>query len=298
MSKFYKVLLTVLLLAIIATGTLYFFKGNVLDIYDKFYNNFGENLQNFNKTDLGNIVSEIKKEIFTPPPLNIGGESNQVVLVRAKVIAQTNIQRYDNGALPPLSENAKLDAAALSKANDLFKNQYFEHVSPSGVDPGELVKNFGYDYIVAGENLILGNFKDEKEAVQLWMDSPGHRANILNNRFTEIGVAIIKGTYKGQTVWIGVQEFGLPLSSCAELNINLKSQINLNQNKLDQLSLQIDAKKDELEGTNKRSSQYNTLVDKYNQLVAQYNSLNQETKSLIAQYNSQVNVFNQCVAGN
>src|SRR3989344_3216924 len=109
-----------------------------------------------------------------------------------------------------------------------------------------------------GENLILGNFLSEKEAVQHWMDSPGHRANILNNRFTEIGVAFIKGQYQGDTVWIGVQE---------------------------------------IENTNSKSSRYNVLVDEYNALVASYNPLNQETKNLIFQYNSQVNNFNQCVAG-
>ena len=134
--------------------------------------------------------------------------------MQSKIISETNLQRQENGDLPALKENTDLDETASAKAADIFKNQYFEHVSPSGVDPGKLVESYGYDYIVEGENLILGNFSSEKEVVADWMASPGHRANILNNRYTEIGVAIVKGTYKGEESWVGVQEFGLPLSTC------------------------------------------------------------------------------------
>ena len=263
----------------------------------KVYNNLGENLEKLNKLDFENVVNEFKKEILAPAPLNVGGEKNEVVLTKAKIIAQTNIQRYDNGTLPPLIENTKLDLAAMAKAQDMFKNQYFEHVSPSGVNPGDLVKGFGYDYIVTGENLILGNFKSEAELVQRWMDSPGHRANILNDRFADIGVAIIKGNYKGQVVWIGVQEFSLSLSACAQPEIPLKNQIDFNKIRLDQMSLQIDAKKEEINSANQKSSKYNVLVDEYNNLVAEYNYLSQETKNLIVRYNNEVNNFNQCVAG-
>ena len=232
---------------------------------------------------------------MTPPPLNIGGSENNVVLTRAKIIAQTNIQRYDNGTLPPLIENAKLDLAASKKAQDLFAKQYFEHVSPSGVDPGTLVKSVGYEYIVTGENLILGNFTSEAQLVQDWMNSPGHRANILNNRYRDIGVAIVKGTYKGQTVWIGVQEFGLSLSVCKQPSDGLKSQIDSDKTQLDQLSAQIDAKKSQIDSTDPNSPAYRQMVDDYNTMVNQYNQLVQETKNLINDYNDQVNTFNQCV---
>ncbi len=254
-------------------------------------------IQNFQKSDLGNLVQQVKEEILAPNPLNIGGAANNVVLVASKVIIETNLARKENGNLPALAENAKLDAAAKAKANDMFKNQYFEHISQSGVDPGALAKSYGYDYIVEGENLILGNFKDEHEVVQLWMASPGHRANILNNRYVDIGVAMVKGTYKGQTAWIGVQEFGLPLSSCKQPNEALKNQIQSNKGTLDQEALALDAKRAEINGADPRSQKYNQLVDEYNAMVAQYNSLSEITKSLIAEYNTQINVFNTCVAG-
>jgi len=289
MNQFLKLLIRIAVVALIFAGFYYFFGDFILKTYN-------DNLEKLEETDLGDIINEIKKEVLAPSPLNIGGQPNQIVLVKSKIIAETNIQRYNNGLLLPLIENAKLSQAALAKANDMFAKQYFEHVSPTGVGPGDLVKSYGYEYIVTGENLILGNFKDEKEVVQLWMDSPGHRANILNERFTEIGVAIVKGTYKGQTAWIGVQEFGLSLSSCDQPSESLKGQIDLNQDSIDQLLLQLNAKKAELESTNRRSPQYNKLVDEYNQLVKEYNKLVQETKILILQYNNQINAFNECVS--
>lgn len=292
MEKIKRIIILVIIL--LALGAGFYFKDDLSNIYKDFNNGFEE----FKKTEIGNLITEIGKEVFTPPPLNIGGTKNQVILIQAKIIAETNIQRYDQGdGLLPLFENEKLNKAALAKANDMFLNQYFEHISPSGISPGELVQNYGYEYIIAGENLILGNFASEKDLVQAWMDSPGHRANILNDRYTEIGVAIIKGEYEGNTVWIGVQEFGVPLSACSEPSDSLKNQIDSYKNQLDSLSIQIDQKRNQLNNTNPRSKQYDDLVDEYNQLVEQYQSLANEAENFIVQYNNQVNIFNQCVAG-
>lgn len=262
----------------------------------RFYNNLTKQIQNFQKTEVGSTISEITKEVFAPMPLKVGGIEKPVVLLKFKVIAETNIQRQNNG-LALLLENEKLSAAALAKAQDMFKNQYFEHESPSGIKPGELVSQFGYKYILAGENLILGNFSDEKEVVQKWMDSPGHRANILNNRYTEIGVAIIKGVFNGENVWIGVQEFGLPLSVCPQPDAALKDQIDFNKTQLDELSLLIDEKREQIENTNPRLAAYRQMVNDYNQLVVRYNSLAEQVKLEILQYNTQVNIFNSCVQG-
>jgi len=288
-----SVIIFVIAVIIVAFAAGIYFKDSLLGVYRA----VGTNLQAFEKTNFGNIVSQVQQEIVSPPPLNIGGQANSAVLVKSKIIAQTNIQRYNNGMLAPLIENAKLNAAAQAKAQDIFKNQYFEHVSPSGVDPGTLVKKYGYDYLISGENLILGNFSSEQEVVQDWMNSPGHRANILNNRFVDIGVAIEKGIYQGHTVWVGVQEFGVPLSSCPMPPTALKNQIDANKAQLDQLSAQIDAKKVQIQNSDSHSQEYNSLVNEYNQLVNQYNALAQQTKNFIADYNAQVNSFNQCVAG-
>jgi len=254
---------------------------------------FKENLPKINK-DFGNLIAEATKEVLTPPPLNVGGIDKKVVLTADAIIEETNLQRQENGDLPALSENELLTEAALAKAQDMFKKQYFEHESPSGVTPGQLVQNAGYEFIVAGENLILGNFFSEKELVQAWMDSPGHRANILNNKYTEIGVAVIKGTYEGRSVWIGVQEFGLPLSTCPDPSEALKMQIEQTKASLEGMSTQIEQIKDEIKNTDRRAENYNNLVSLYNQLVANYNSAAENLKSQISQYNIEVNNFNNC----
>lgn len=277
---------------VVALAAIVYFSFYFADDAVKFYNNF----QDLKKTEIGSVISKVSRQILTSSPLKIGGQENQVVLLRSKVIAETNLQRQKNG-LPSLEENLKLNDAAFAKANDMFKNQYFEHVSPTGTDPGELVQNFGYDYIVTGENLILGNFSNEEEVVQDWMNSPGHRANILNSRYSEIGVTMVKGIYEGRSVWIGVQEFGLPLSSCSEPNDALKDEINFKNIQLDAISSQINEKKTQIDNTNKRTPAYRQMVEDYNQLVAQYNLLAEETKQNIIIYNNQVNNFNACVSG-
>lgn len=289
--KFKGIIIFVLVVAAFGAGI--YFKDDAI----KFYNGLNKQVQDFQKSDIGQTISQVGKQILSPAPLNAGGTSNNVVLLQSKIIAETNLQRQENGNLTALKENAKLDEAAAAKANDMFLKQYFEHISPTGVGPGDLAQKYGYDYIVEGENLILGNFSSEKEVVQDWMNSPGHRANILNNRYTEIGVAIIKGTYKGETVWIGVQEFGLPLSVCSQPSVSLKNQIDSDQAQLNDLSSQITDAKAQIDSTNQKSAAYDQMVNDYNQLVAQYNSLAQTTKNIIATYNNQVNTFNTCVAG-
>jgi len=102
------------------------------------------------------------------------------------VIDNTNKQRALNGDLPVLKENFKLNFSAEKKLQDMFVKQYFEHNSPEGIGVGDLGLQAGYEYIIIGENLALGNFKDDASLVDAWMASPGHRANILNKKYTEI----------------------------------------------------------------------------------------------------------------
>lgn len=289
--KFKIVLFLIFILAIFGVGV--YFEDEATSLYKS----FEKEIENFKKIDVGNLIKQAEKQINLSQPLKIGGIDKQVVLLQSKIILETNLQRKKNVNLPPLLENIKLNETALAKAEDMFLNQYFEHISPTGVGPGDLAQKYGYDYIVQGENLILGNFSSEKELVQLWMDSPGHRANILNNRYTEIGVAIIKGIYEGETVWIGVQEFGLPLSSCQQPNEAFGNQIDYSKDQIDIIALQIDEKKREMDKTNPRSSAYKQMVEDYNNLVQRYNSLVNAVKEFINQYNTQVSNFNNCMAG-
>jgi outer membrane murein-binding lipoprotein Lpp len=179
----------------------------------------------------------------------------------------------------------------------MFDKQYFEHVNSSGQGPSYWVEQAGYQYITIGENLAEGNFRDDTTLVQAWMDSPGHRANILNTRYTEIGVAVGKGTFDGRVTWLAVQEFGLPLSACPPIDKTIKDQITTNQATLDQKQQVLETKKQELEATEpKRGDNYKQKVNEYNALVNEYNALVKQLKAQADAYNASVNAFNACVA--
>lgn len=243
-----------------------------------------------------NVIHEIKKEVNAPPPLRAKIEAPRSFLTVAGVIDFTNRQRAENG-LAPLSNNQALNTSALVKAQDMFDKQYFAHESPDGKGVGDLVQTAGYEYIMIGENLALGNFLNDQVLVQAWMDSPGHRANILNSKYTEIGVGVIRGTYEGRNTWISVQHFGKPLSACPKPDGSLKQRINNNENLLNSLNSELETQKKEIDAYEaKRGEEYNQKVDEYNALVNQYNILIEETKSLINQYNTQVNAFNACAS--
>jgi uncharacterized protein YkwD len=102
-----------------------------------------------------------------------------------------------------------LQAAAQEKADDMVKNGYFAHTSPLGVTPWYWFGNVGYDFSYAGENLAV-NFSDSQDVTNAWMNSPEHRANILNAHYTNIGMAIATGTFQGQSAIYVVELFGTP----------------------------------------------------------------------------------------
>ncbi len=124
------------------------------------------------------------------------------------LIDLTNSERF-LFSLNQLEVNPLLQEAARRKAEDMAKNSYFAHISPSGVTPWYWFDTVSYNFRYAGENLAI-NFSDSNDVVKAWMDSPGHRANILSNHFTEIGIATAKGSYQGRETTFVVQMFGRP----------------------------------------------------------------------------------------
>ncbi len=124
-----------------------------------------------------------------------------------RIIQLTNQQRQQAG-LSVLKRNKLLDRSAFLKAQDMLKHNYFAHNRPSdGLEPWEWFKLAGYNYTFAGENLAM-NFSDAEDAVQAWMDSPTHRANILNANYRDIGVAVVVGKINGRQTTLVVQHFG------------------------------------------------------------------------------------------
>ena len=223
---------------------------------------------------------------------------NNSQLTSGGIVTWTNTQREAQGLLP-LHENAQLRKAAEAKVDDMFAQQYFEHESPDGKSPADVIRGASYAYIVVGENLALGNFKDDETLVQAWMDSPGHRANILNGKFQEIGTAAKKGMFEGKEVWLAVQEFGAPLSSCPAPEPGLKGRIDANRAQLATNQTELQKQKAALNASRyKNQEEYNTAVVRYNALVEKTNTLSDATQALVVDYNEGVNGFNKCLESN
>ncbi|KLA21776.1 CAP domain-containing protein [Bacillus cereus] len=111
-----------------------------------------------------------------------------------RVVELTNAERAKQG-LPALKIDTKLSKVARVKSEDMQKNNYFDHNSPTYGSPFDMMKKFGISYTSAGENIAQGQ-RTPEEVVQAWMNSAGHRANILNNGFTHIGVGYVEsGNY-------------------------------------------------------------------------------------------------------
>lgn len=135
------------------------------------------------------------------------------------VVDLTNEERSDVAAAP-LRRNSTLDQAAQLKANHMAKNSYFAHYAPDGTSPWYWFDQTGYTYAHAGENLAV-HFSDSDEVVEAWMNSPSHRANIVDKKFTEIGVGTAKGTYQGHKTVYVVQLFGTPAAVAAAPATNI-----------------------------------------------------------------------------
>ncbi len=136
-------------------------------------------------------------------------QSGQLAAVISSVLVDLTNKDRKEEELGTLTMNPVLVAAAQAKANDMAEKGYFAHVSPEGIDPWHWIREAGYSFTYAGENLAV-NFSDSEDVVSAWMDSPGHRANILNGTFTEIGIATAVGEYKGEKTTFVVQMFGTP----------------------------------------------------------------------------------------
>jgi uncharacterized protein YkwD len=104
---------------------------------------------------------------------------------RSNLLTATNSQRTSNGSTP-LTINSKLNASAQAKANDMVVRDYWSHNTPDGKEPWVFIDAQGYVYTKAGENLAYG-FSSSNETVIGWMNSPSHRANLLDTVFTEVG---------------------------------------------------------------------------------------------------------------
>lgn len=223
--------------------------------------------------------------------------TKNIKLTKERIVEITNQQRTLNGNLPPLKENSKLNFSAEKKLQDMFVKGYFEHISPEGTGVGDLGNQVAYDYIIIGENLALGNFKNDQSLIDAWMASPGHKANILNNKYSDIGVSVGKGVYMGNSVWMAVQHFALPKTACPTIDGVLKGIIDIYQKNIAQMEAVLVSKKITIDsGAISGGVTTNGQINDYNLLVSEYNKLILDVKNKINIYNNQVRDFNNCLA--
>lgn len=134
-----------------------------------------------------------------------------------EVVQQTNQVRTADG-LSALTYNEQLSGAARAKAADMFAKQYWAHRAPDGREPWAFISESGYFYAAAGENLAR-DFMTTSDMVAAWMASPTHKANIMNGRYQEIGVAVVNGTLEGIETTLVVQMFGRPTAQAVAARV-------------------------------------------------------------------------------
>lgn len=126
----------------------------------------------------------------------------------------TNKKRREYN-LPTLKTNPLLEEAARQKATAMFSFGCWSH-NCNGQTPWDFFRKVGYDYLFAGENLAR-DFAQSYDVIEAWMESPTHRENLLNEKYEEIGFAVVDGILNGEETTLVVQLFGTPVKNKASL---------------------------------------------------------------------------------
>lgn len=192
-----------LIIGIIVAITL--ISGTVLAVSDVYTVQKGDSLWKISvkyQIGLSEIISANPQ--FDDPNLIYPGDKvtvpniDTIKNVEQEVIRLTNVERAKYG-LSALTANWELSRVARYKSADMRDNNYFSHTSPVYGGPFQMMSDFGIRYSAAGENIAKG-YSTAQAVVDAWMNSPGHRANILNANFTHIGVGLATSS-NGTKYW-------------------------------------------------------------------------------------------------
>ncbi|MFY0520734.1 SafA/ExsA family spore coat assembly protein [Lysinibacillus sp. UGB7] len=150
-----------------------------------------------NQTGVQELI-DANPQLANPNQINPGQKINiptkEQVTVEQEVVKLVNAERAKAG-LSALKEDWELSRVAKYKSQDMHDKKYFDHTSPTYGTPFTMMKNFGISYKSAGENIAKGQ-RSAAEVVKAWMNSEGHRANIMSKNFTHIGVGYVaEGNY-------------------------------------------------------------------------------------------------------
>lgn len=130
----------------------------------------------------------IGQQIFIPKSNGYGNLEQEII----RLVNQERVRRNLN----PLQENWEVSRVARIKAQDMIDNNYFSHNSPIYGSPFQMLRDFGIRYTEAAENIAYGNLTAQ-QVMNQWMNSSGHKANILNPNFTTIGVGVARTSPNG-----------------------------------------------------------------------------------------------------
>ena len=176
-------------------------------LMDPAYRDLGIGLSSLGDSPLYVFLSAVpRSEVFARETAGL----RDLARVRAGMLEQVNAVRRRAG-LRTLGRDTVLDQAAQGHAADMLARSYFAHDSPSGTTVRERARAAGYNWGAIGENIAEGQLSLD-EVMETWMNSPGHRKNILSSNFTELGVGLVLGrndkTGEYRVIW--VQNFGRP----------------------------------------------------------------------------------------
>lgn len=255
---------------------------------------------------------------------NTASTSDQSVsredLNKKSIITRTNNARAQNG-LPPLTENPLLDSIAEVRVRDMLEKQYLAHVSPTGQQASDIAQSIGYRYKVIAENIGSGDFYTNQKVVDGWMQSPGHRNNILSAEVQDIGVAVLKGNMKGTETYLSVQIFGLqslpvtPNACTAPSDVVLreieakKAEIESLRGQFERMKSELDKESESIESDKRytyddeKIAMLNEKIRGFNEKIRSFKRIEQEAKaketaleSLINNYNRTLQTYNECRA--
>lgn len=150
----------------------------------------------------------------------LGASSN---FTSSSLLSSTNTDRSAQKEAA-LSINPQLSAAAQAKADDMVKQDYWSHISPEGKTPWDFITASGYQYTQAGENLAYG-FSSGSDVVAAWMNSPEHRANILNASYQDVGFGVAQSNdYQGDgPETVVVAEYAEPAPAAADISFQVNN---------------------------------------------------------------------------
>jgi uncharacterized protein YkwD len=154
--------------------------------------------------------------LLTSNPTNVSAFATNTSPYDADTVLTAINEARLEADLVPLASSSALMQAATNKAQDMVNRSYFGHIGPNSQPFWDFITGVNYKYLRAGENLAVF-YPDVESLTEAWLNSPSHRANILNSFYTETGIGIVKGEYQGHSGWYVVQLFAVPYTGTQTL---------------------------------------------------------------------------------